>query len=142
MREFEECFELAKKIKDINEDILELKSKVMSPKNQIISDMPKGKGGTNEIESYIIRLERLERIVTGLKLERALKWNTAGVIIDACGITDKETLDMLQLRFYHGYSWNRVAAYMKKKYPTKKWNVNKCFRVFRSVLDILHKKAV
>ncbi len=133
MRELDECLRLSRQIKEKEEQIIELRSRIMSPKNQTISDMPKGGGGYNEIESFIIKLELLENNAEYLKVQRALLWNNIRLILHIRHIkSDIERL--LYLRFYNGNSWNKCVETMSKEYPNCKWNANKCFRAYRYVV--------
>ncbi len=139
MRGFDECLELTRKIKEKEELICELKARVFTPRNQVISDMPRGGGGENEIEKYIIKLEKLETLVKRLKDKRNDKWHLIIVSMSNCGIMEKETVNLLHLRFYNGLSWEVCSKRMHGLYPDGKWNLNKCFRVYRSVLYKLNK---
>ena len=133
MRELDECLRLSRQIKEKEEQIIELRSRIMSPKNQTISDMPKGGGGYNEIESFIIKLELLENNAEYLKVQRSLLWNNIRLILHIRHIkSDIERL--LYLRFYNGNSWNKCVETMSKEYPNCKWNANKCFRAYRYVV--------
>lgn len=133
MRELDECLRLSRQIKEKEEQIIELRSRIMSPKNQTISDMPKGGGGYNEIESFVIKLELLENNADYLKVQRALIWNNIRLILHIRHIkSDIERL--LYLRFYNGNSWNKCVETMSKEYPNCKWNANKCFRAYRYVV--------
>jgi hypothetical protein len=133
VRELDECLRLSRQIKEKEEQIIELRSRIMSPKNQTISDMPKGGGGYNEIESFIIKLELLENNAEYLKVQRALLWNNIRLILHIRHIkSDIERL--LYLRFYNGNSWNKCVETMSKEYPNCKWNANKCFRAYRYVV--------
>ena len=138
MQELDECFEIAEELNDHRNKITELKLKTMSPKNQIITDMPKGKGGANSIENYIQRLERLEKIERNIIRKQKSKWAAAKAKLAEKGITDNETLDMLQERYSNGYMWKFVAVIMKEKYPSNNWNENKCYRVNQMVLCKMH----
>lgn len=140
MRELDECLRLSRQIKEKEEQIIELRSRIMSPKNQTISDMPKGGGGYNEIESFIIKLELLENNAEYLKVQRALLWNNIRLILHIRHIkSDIERL--LYLRFYNGNSWNKCVEAMSKEYPNCKWNANKCFRAYRYVVKETSEKS-
>ena len=140
MRELDRCLQLAKTIKEKQELIIELKAKTMHPKSQILSDMPKGGSIENEIETYLIKLERLENYVKGLKEKRGKCWNRIVRKLTACNITDPETIKLLFMRFYAGKAWEKCNNEMREHYPHSKWNLNKCFRVYRAVLVKIDKK--
>ena len=142
MRELNECLELSQKIAEKQELICELKARVYTPRNQVISDMPRGGGGENEIENYIIKLEKIETLVKHLKKKRCNLWQYLIETMYKCNITDTETLKLLYFRFYKGFPWDVCSKQMQQAFPNGKWNLNKCFRVYRSVLYKLNKEAV
>lgn len=139
-QKLDSCLRLARQIKKKEDDIEELESRIMSAKNQIISDMPKGGGiGGNELESYLLKKERLEKIKSNLQALLNEKWKIIICEFDNCGIKDTEIRKMMWYRFYKGHEWKVCAKIMRKKYPEKIWNKNKCMRVYRYVLCKLHK---
>ena len=135
MRELDECLELSRLIRDKQERIYELKVRISTPKNQILSDMPRGGGCCgNDIENYIVKLEKLEALVKDIQKKLNGKWRYVNTLMQKRNITDCETIMLLSLRFYKGLSWNKCAELMQNRYPTSKWNLNKCFRAYRKVL--------
>lgn len=138
-KQFDKCLKLSRKIVDIDEEIIELKTMVMSPKNQAITDMPRGGGVANAIENYLIRLEKLERKKSNAEIERNQLWKEIKEICLASGVCEEETIRLLKERFYCGKSWNKCLNKMIKEYPNSRWNINKCFRVYRAVLCKIHK---
>lgn len=142
MRELDDCYSFAKKIQEKHEEIIELKSRTMSPKNQIISDMPRGGNADNAIERYLIKIERLKRVKKSYEKKRDMCWLAIQQKLCDCGFNDKETLTMMYMRFGCAWSWNKCAKRLSKLYKDSNWNTNKCFRVYRQVLNKLHKKAV
>ena len=142
MRELDWCFELAKKIRDKNETLAELKLRVASPKNQIYSDMPKGGGAyRNPNDEYLIKAERIKSQIERLQFQLNEWWGVVSEIFDKCGVTDNETITLMRLRFYNGLVWNKCVKIMQQDFPDGKWNANKCFRVYRKVLYKTHKKS-
>ena len=140
MQELDNCLSLAKKIRKKEEDIEELKSRVMSPKGQIISDMPKGGGfGGNALESYYLKLERFNKIKLILQLSLNKHWKIVISEFHRCGITDPQVIELMSLRYYKGREWKECCKIMRKKYPENKWNKNKSMRIHRYVLCKLHK---
>ncbi len=136
MQEYlDKCFSIAKQIKDVDEDIEELQSSEMSPKNQIMTYMPKGGNiQLNKLELYIIELERLEEKKNDLIELLNQTWDIAESILIKSGITQSNYRKMMKFRYYHGYSWKKCAIKMKEVYPSDNWNENKCYRVHRSIL--------
>ena len=134
MIEFDECLRLRRDIIRIEERIFEMSCRAMSPKNQIITDMPKGGGeAINSIEQYIIKTERLEnqkRFALDLLVS---KWREIERMCNNCNIK-KDVIIMLQYRFFFGLTWEKCANQMNKDFPNRKWNENKCFREYRHVL--------
>lgn len=136
MRELDECYSVAKKINDKNDEIFELKMKIGSPKNQIITDMPRGGNPENAIENYLFKLERLQKKIKTLETQRDLIWNRAKEIMREYDILgDKEAVSMLYFRYYKGFPWKECARLLMIGYKNSNWNENKCFRVHRKILD-------
>lgn len=134
MQELDNCLEYTRDIKAKDEIILEIRYRTLSPKNQIITDMPKGGGGnSNLMDSYLVKIERIERSKDALKEKRKLEWEKAKAKFNDTGITNAETVELMRLRFCCGLSWKKCALKMKELYPESKWNINKCFRVYRDV---------
>lgn len=131
----DKCFSIAQQIKDVDEDIEELQSSEMSPKIQIMTDMPKGGNNQlNKLEKYIIELERLETKKNDLIEILNQNWGIAISILIKSGITQSSEQSMMKLRYYHGYPWKKCSIKMQKEYPNENWNENKCYRVHSSIL--------
>ena len=131
----DECFDLVKKIKKVDGQIEEIKSANMSPKNQVITDMPKGGNNQlNKLEKYIIKLERLEAKKNYLCVSLNHNWTLAKMKLSRLETIPNGAYLMLKLRYYHGYPWKKCAIKMKEAYPNDNWNENKCFRVHYSIL--------
>ena len=135
MNMFDECLNLSRKIDNVYEKMYTLKVKATSPKNQIITDMPKGSGQGDMIERYLIELERLENKLKKLTQKRNTIWKQINEMFS----DNKETVEMLKWRFFCAYSWKECEEIMKCKYPNSNWNINKCFRVYRNAVYKLHK---
>lgn len=133
MQQLNQCMELRKRINKINEKIIELNSMITSPKNQVISDMPRGGGKKNSIEEYLIKYEKLENLKTKLQNELEEQWQS----IDMNGLSEAQ-YKLLYLRFFCGLEWKKCSRIMCETVG-KKFNENRCFREYRSALDILHK---
>lgn len=134
MRELDECLRLSRKIAETKEKIEELKALAMSPRNQIISDMPKGGGTINAAESYIIRLEKYEKTLEALRDKRSEEWLKVCEAFAVYNHRKAEIKTLLWLRFCNGYSWKRCIDEMAKVFPNETWNANKCFRLYRGFL--------
>lgn len=133
MSKLDECLAKTRKLKEIDEDILDLRSCAASPKNQVITGMPRGGAGGNQHENYICRLERLEARRSKIASDREKAWNEAIRIISVDGIK-VEYIELLKHRFYLGYKWEKCCKIMCKLYPESNWNMNKVFRVYRQIL--------
>lgn len=135
MFELDECLRISRKIKDIEEQIIILKSRVMSAKNQVISDMPKGGGKqTNDMDTYLMKLEKYEQIKDAYKKELNEQWEYALKILRQIGVTKDETISLLKFRFYYGYAWKKCYRKMQDKYKEQKWTLNKCFYIYNGIL--------
>lgn len=131
---FNNCLDKINEIKSIDEQIEELEARIMSPKSQKITGMPRGggvMGGLNE--EYIIRKEKLEQKRQRL-IQRHLKlWKNANNRMIEAGVKDDERF-LMWLRFHQGFSWRKCCNIMQKNYPNDNWNTNKVFRVYRNIL--------
>lgn len=142
MRALERCLSLRRRINEIDEKIELLRFNVDSPRSSVISDMPKG-GGTrgNPLEEYIIKLEELENKKQRVTVTLVEQFKEVRSLMVKAGIDD-QACEMMKYRFYHGQQWKACAAIMNKKYPQNKWNVNKCFRVYRAILYKINKNIM
>lgn len=131
MQKLDDCLSKTRKIKEIEERITELRESVMSPKNQLITGMPRGGAGGNQSESYIVKLERLEDRRKKLIRQRDELWEE---IIYTLGEAKEEYIALLQYRFFKGLQWKKCCTLMCNKYPDSGWNMNKVFRVYRQIL--------
>lgn len=134
MQILEDCLEKTRKIKKVEEQIAELRERAMSPKNQLITGMPRGGAGGNQSESYMVKLERLEDRRKRLIRQRDELWEEIIYTIDAKGEVKEEHVSLLQYRFFKGLQWKKCCALMCQKYPESSWNMNKVFRVYRQIL--------
>lgn len=133
MRELNECLRLSRDINEINERLVELRYKILSPKNQIISDAPKGGGGPNNaIEEYIIKSERLEKRKAAITARLDNCWAEALSVFKEREMP-KTYISLMWYRFYKAHSWKKCISDMKGQYPDELWNENKIFRIYKTV---------
>ena len=113
----EEAKGLAKKIKDKNTEIYELKIVAMNPKSQVLSDMPRGGGvKSNPIENFLIRLEKKEAERDRLCLQLCSLWNGVTQRLKKAG-ADQAAIDMLAYRFRENYLWKKCSAICWQELP-------------------------
>lgn len=131
----DECLSISEKIKEIEDEITELESRTMSPKNQIISDMPKGGGKqVNNIESYLIKLEKLTQKKEDKKRELELWWKITLDEFKKIGVIEEEKISLMKYRYYYGYEWKKCLCEMQSKYENSKWTINRCYYINHSIL--------
>ena len=136
---FDEIDSVNKKLNKIKEKIWFLQIEAESPRTSIISDMPKGSGGTsNLLENYIIKKEKYVAKRDTLELRLDNLWQRAFHQMSEVGV-DEQVQKMMYLRFGRCLQWEKCANELVKLYPESKWNVNKCFRKYRDVLYRLRK---
>ncbi len=134
MRELDECLRLTREIEKVREKLLIIKAAISEPKNQVISDLPRGGNNpVNAIEMYLEKAEQYEDDLRTLKNERTENWETFNRIAAESDVT-KEDVHLMQLRFMRGYSWNKCTAVMRSRHGDK-WNTNRTFRRYRKVLS-------
>lgn len=132
MKELQECLNAKRKIDTIDEKIYELRARVFSPKNQIISDMPRSKGGVdNAIEKYIIKLERLQQQKDDMLKYQAQQWQ---IVQEKTPNIKEQEKQLLYIRFVKGFAWNKCVVELNRQYGN--WNVNKAFRIYRKINKI------
>ncbi len=137
---FDEIAYARDKIIKTNDRIKYLTMVADSPPSCSFSDMPKGsRNVSNPIERYCIKKEELEEKLDSLEEKLLRLWQKAAHQMNVAGI-DKQAQKMMYFRFVCGMQWEKCSKELGKKYPDSKWNVNKCFRVYRKVLYKMPKK--
>lgn len=126
MKELDECLKAKREIDDINEKIDTLRAAILSPKNQVITGMPRGGNNDNAIERYLLKVEKLEKRRTTLINYQLERWE----LIEDKNLPEQEQR-LLFLRFMLGYSWKKCCARLHEEYGG--WNIDKIFRVYRSI---------
>ena len=135
MQELNECLNLAREIKEKRELLAEMQYRSISPKNQILSGMPRGGGAQlNQIERNLIQSEKLKKAIRALEHERLETWKCATFRLKKAGVTNDEHIKLLEMRFFYGFSWKKCNAIVTNLFPNSKWDINKCFRVYRASL--------
>lgn len=124
-----------KKIGKIDNDIIEIRERITSPKNQIISDMPKGSGATESvIDTALAKIERLEKRKSYWHDTLMSEWLECEEVLSKCGLT-REHIELMKFRYYHALKWEHCLVMMKKRHTTMIWNKNKVFRMNRQVVE-------
>lgn len=132
MEQLNRCISLVREIEDIDERISEIEARCISPKGQRITGMPRGGTIGNQTENYMVKLEALASRRIKLVNLRFEAWKEAQSIFTENSV-NSEYIQLLWYRFFCGYQWKVCNEFMKEKYPDHKWNINKCFRVYRSI---------
>ena len=136
---FEKLSNIHQEIEEVKEKIAILEMQACSPKSGEITGMPRGGGdASNPIELYLERKERLEEKLEALTARFKSQWKQAVRLMKLANINE-QTRYMMYLRFYEGLPWKKCNKALQKKYPNGKWNENKCFREYRSVLICVRK---
>lgn len=132
MREFDACLETRRKIIVVQEQITEIEARLYSPRNQVITDMPKGRGGNaNGNDALLIKAERLRDRRAALYDNLVSQWRTCDGLLTIIDAKSNE-IELMKLRFYYGLSWDKCSKEMN-------WNINKCFRTYRKLVAKLCK---
>ena len=135
----DEVLAIRKKIKNLDERIFEIRSKIESPKNQIISDMPRGGSGKNILDKLLDKVKRLETKRTALYVELASEWHKCEIVFKSCNISERHK-ELMKLHYYEGLSWRYCERNLKRLYPYENWNENKVFRINRITKEKIYKK--
>lgn len=133
----QDIFKLRRKIWSTEDAIDTLILRQTAPKNQILSDMPKGNGGKKEIEEYLIRKEYL---LNKLRLQReAIYIMWLAFLNGAEGVElSRMDLTLLRLRYFYGYRWKKCVRKLQIIYPAVNWNDNRAFRTHKQLMKQLN----
>ena len=130
IEELKSCLETRRDIKDLDLKIAELRGKLYSPKNQIISGMPKAMGGGNLMDSGLIRLELLTDRRKKLEANLNKQWENIQIRDTVRYLTETQ-YELIYLRFYEGSSWKEVMI----KLDMSSNKVFKMFRITKSAIE-------
>lgn len=132
---FDEITNTRKRIKQTQEKLDYIRLQVSTPRSPTLSDMPKGGGGVDTpLDRYIIKQEKLTEKIKRLQTLLKKQWREAVQTMNTVGI-GKQSQKMMYLRFVCGLQWEKCAAELDKEFPNNKWNVGKCFREYRKILQ-------
>lgn len=121
--ELEKCFEIRKRIDSIEERIMEMKTLIYAPKNQVITGMPNSIISGGGLEKGICLIEKLAEDKNRLQEELDDIWKNIKVKADSGLISDLE-YEILFLRFYSGLKWKDISDALN-------YSQNKIFCVLR-----------
>ena len=117
----------------IKEKLMTIDSKLQSPKIQVITGLPSGKGGGADIISDLIeKKQKLESKLNGLRKQQCEEFSAISAELKEKRFKDS-IIELVKQRFLLSKPWNECACILAKKYPTEKWNVNKCFNLYRKI---------
>lgn len=133
--------EIHKVIKGIDEDIMIIRERIEAPKNQIISDMPRGGISENAVDKALDEIKKKESRRLYYCDVLVSKWLICEEILKSCNINQKH-IELLKFRFLQGLSWRACVKGMTKLYNEEKWNENKVFRIYRQVVAKCTKQGV
>lgn len=131
MKELQKCLEIASEIEKIDEKIKELKLLIASPKNQVITGMPRGGNTEHAIEKYLLQVEKEEQKKDKLLKYQAKQWQIA---LEKLPNISEQEKRMLHNRFIKGMAWKKCAKDLNDTYGN--WNINKVFRIYRKLTKI------
>jgi len=136
MKDLDDMLRISRDIDRVDEKIMECELRNTAPKNQFLSDMPKGKSRmSNEVEDYVIHKTALIDEKKRLQQAQVIMWLAFLNHTESAHLTQQERL-LLTARFRQGEKWKNCALYMRLLYPSEIWNENRCFRMYS---EILHK---
>lgn len=136
MKDLDDMLRLNREIDRVCDKLEECELRNTAPKNQLISDMPKGKSRTsNEVEDYVIYKTALIAEFESLVQTRWIMWLSFLNHTEGARLTQQERR-LLKARFVDGKKWRICALQMRVFYPFEIWNENRCFRMYS---EILHK---
>ena len=111
-----------------------------APKNQTISDMPKGGSrASNEIEDYLEKKEQLCSELDTLIVRRTIHWCAFLNQTTEARLNRRER-ELLKLHYIDGLKWVACAETLDSRYPSERWNENKVFRTLRSIMHKIKEK--
>ena len=135
----QDIYKLRRSIWNTQDTIDTLIARHTAPKNQILSDMPKGgSSGKKEFEEYLIRKEALLDKLQRQREEIYIMW--LAFLNGAEGAVDLSRMDisLLRLRYFNGYRWKKCVRKLQLLYPAVKWNENRAFRTHKQLMKQLN----
>ena len=134
MRElFDDCYNLKVRILELDERIEEIQTVLYYPKNQMLSDLPKGGGTDSTLDNLLTKLDELKEEKSIQEAAHADKWAQIVERLDKCNVPQSEK-DLLELRFYFGFTWKYCIPIMTER-TGEEWNENKVYRIYRDVCE-------
>ncbi|MBQ3285405.1 MAG: hypothetical protein IJH40_07165 [Ruminococcus sp.] len=133
----QDIYRLRRKIWSTEDAIDTLIARNTAPKNQTLSDMPKGgSGGKKQVEEYLICKEALLNKLQHQREAIYIQWlaflNGSSVELSRMDIT------LLRLRYFKGYRWKKCVRKLQLIYPAAMWNENKAFRTHKHLMKKLN----
>ena len=132
MRELQECLDIKRVIDEINDEINEKRVAVSSPKNQIITGMPRSGSVENKFDAYLIKIERLEKRKTVLLEKQHNQWQMAMNKLPNITNTERE---LLKYRFIKGLQWKKCVDKLNEQHGVN-WTIGKAFRFYGRINTI------
>lgn len=135
MKELDECLNIKRKIDEIENKINTLRMAVLSPRNQVITGMPKSVNNTESaMDRFLVKIEKLEQQKESLLNQQKEHWNVVISRAREARISGQE-VKLLYIRFVKGYAWKKCSLALQQEYGN--WNINKVFRTYRKILNVL-----
>lgn len=121
------CIELDQ----LSEQITEVKSKMLSPKNQVITGMPRGgSGNSDKIGEVLCKVERLEGKYLD-KYNQLLQEREK--IEDAIAPLESKERLLIRYRYIYGYSWEVISEKLK-------YSIDNVYKLHGKILQKIAKK--
>lgn len=129
---FNDCYKLKVSVMELDERIEEIQTVLYYPKNQLLSDMPKGSGGTDSaVDNLLVKLDNLRREREIKAAAHRVKWAEIVKKLDEYNVSNEEK-ELVKLRFYFGLMWKACIPIMNER-TGEHWNENKIYSTYRSI---------
>ena len=123
-----DCKHVNDEIKHIEEEIQNLKYRAMSPRQAIISDMPKGSPIENDkMADLMVKFEELEEKYKDMLQELLDKQHEVELLIESLDPLER---DLIRYRYVDGMSWTDIQEKLDLSQRTS-------FRIHKRALDKL-----
>ena len=129
----DECYNFKESFDDINNDIIEIETALYYPRNQVITDMPRGGATGNAVDNLLTKLEGLKAEREMLKAEHNAVWNEILKKLNSCGASEN-VKKLFELRSCQFYQWKDCAPIMAE-FTGEEWNVSKVYRIRRAICE-------
>lgn len=136
MKGFDSCRKIGSLIKALQAERKTIESYIRSPGRAAANGMPKSHFSDNDIERYLVKVEKYKAMETKLMIVRNREWRKLVHKMKLSGISEADR-QMMKLRYFYGRKWKDCARILSQTDP--EWNESKVYRRHNKIKKILQK---